>query len=421
MIRIRSLERSLFSLNRIAGLVIRPLILLFFLRNGYASLAHDFSLLLTASMSSFIILNNQSYRTAYRYFLDTSYTLPRGLGGRSILQKYVVGTLIHISAFIWIAGIVLWIWIERFDLFAIAVCLIVIEKYFDDDQRFLIYKKLYLKWTVNFTFRTIMPSLALIVGTLIAGTDRVNIYVIAAAMGMALYLAYFQRKFVVVSVKLVRRQIDTGMAGAVREYIIDYKNEFALAQIWAFLTANAIMIDRFLINEARPEIFSEYIFAVNVSNTILTFHNLGYVTFRRPELFKLDANILRSVFAPMNLILPVGLSLAILAAHILSDVMGWPLSTLPVPLILAITGLYLIHAISLPAKEMAFWRLRRGVLLAQECVLFVFPAGAYLLGLTDPLSIVLATIMGVAARFAVLVILMKLAEEKHDRFRLRIS
>ena len=64
------IERTLFALSKIVGLVVRPLILLIFLRTGQPRLGEDFSLLLTATASSFIILNNQNFRVVYQYFLD---------------------------------------------------------------------------------------------------------------------------------------------------------------------------------------------------------------------------------------------------------------------------------------------------------------------------------------------------------------
>lgn len=416
------IERGLFSLTKIVGLVVRPLILLFFLRNGDATLAHDFSLLLTATASSFVILNNQNYRVAYQYFLDDSRSSQsHGLGGRDIFKSYIIGTLIHIAFFIWIAAAVLWFWIGRADLFLIATVLIIIEKYFDDDQRVLVYKQRYYQWIANFTLRIILPSLALICAVLIANVTRADTYVAAAVVGMGAYILRYQKKFVRVSLKCLKNEMKRGMFSATRRYFITYKNEFFIAQVWAFLTANAIIVDRFFVNLTHPQIFSEYIFAVNVANTVQTFHNLGYVSFRRPALMKPGTSAIRAEFALMNWLLPLGLTLCILASHFGADALGFTLSRLDTSLILAISLLYLIHAVSLVAKEIAFWRLKREVLLAQECIVFIFPIVTYLLGVTDPLAIVLSTCVGVIARLGLLVWLTHLAQSPDSRIHLASS
>lgn len=413
------LERGLFSLTKIVGLVVRPLILLFFLRNGNSTLAHDFSLLLTATASSFIILNNQNYRVAYQYFLDDNRSShSHGLGGRDIFESYIVGTLIHIASFLWIAAMVLWFWIGRVDLFLMATILIVIEKYFDDDQRVLVYKQRYYQWIANFTMRIIVPSLALIGAVFLANVTSTETYVIAAATGMAAYVVYYQRKFVRISLNCLRRELKLGICHAMRRYFVRYKNELFISQVWAFLTANAIMVDRFFVNLAHPQIFSEYIFAVNVANTVQTFHNLGYVSFRRPALMKPETSAIKAEFSSMNWFLPLALTLLILAGHFSANALGFTLSRLDTSLILAISFLYLIHAVSLVAKEIAFWRLKRGALLAQECVVFLFPICTYLLGVTAPFAIVLSTCVGVIARLGLLVWLTHLAQAPDSKLRL---
>ncbi|MDQ0564870.1 hypothetical protein GRI55_14565 [Erythrobacter citreus] len=413
------LEQTLFSATKVVGLIVRPLILLFFLRTDQDSLAQDFSLLLTATASSFIILNNQNYRVAYQLFLGSDRS-SHGLRGRDVVRNYVVGTLVHILAFIGVASLVLWLWLDRGDLLVLAMILILIEKFFDDDQRILVYKKRYYQWMINFTLRIIAPAIALIIVSLATDIDDVSLYVMSATLGVAVYIYLIRRQFFRISYRLVKIEFKQGISISIRRYFSEFRNEFFVAQVWAFLAANAILIDRFFINISHENIFADYIFAVSVANTIQTFHNLGYITFQRPRLLQADAIVISSVFNRMNLLLPFVLFIIIFTLYLLSIMLEADLTPLSFEVILSLCGLYYMHAVSLPAKEMAFWRLRRNYLIAQECVLFTFPIVGYGLGFNSQLGIVLATLCGLVVRLGLLITMLKLAETRQKRFNLRL-
>ena len=120
-------ERRLFMGSKIVGLVVRPSILLVLLRTGQTGAATDFALLLTSVASSFVFLNNQNYRAAYGYFLDTD-ACSHGLGGRSLLTRYISGTLLHVIMFIPFCIAFLWLWTDNAAVFFGASVLVVTEK-----------------------------------------------------------------------------------------------------------------------------------------------------------------------------------------------------------------------------------------------------------------------------------------------------
>ncbi len=294
----------------------------------------------------------------------------------------------------------------------------MIEKYFDDDQRVLVYKRRYYQWILNFSLRVIVPSLALILAYTLFRVESASIYVAVALLSAGFYVGVFQRQFARLSIKSIAHDVRKGWPEFFRSYFIQYREELFIAQIWAFLTANVIIVDRFFINATNPLMFSEYIFAINVANTVQAFHNLGYVSFRRPELLKSSTSVIKAEFAPLNWLLPLALTSFVLVGCLAADALGYPLSQLDASLLVAISLLYFLHAVSLVAKEMAFWRLKRSVLLAQECVVFLFPISVYLLGYTDPLIIVLATCAGVFIRLVLLILLAHLASKPGSSLRI---
>ena len=331
----------------------------------------------------------------------------------------MTGTWIHLIAFLGVAAAVLWAWIGRWDLFVLAMAVIIFEKYFDDDQRVLVYKKLYYQWIMNFSARIIFPSIVLVVAVVIFGKNSVAYYVAAEAAGMTLYVLCYQTQFFRASYRVVRRAWRLSRFGMFRQYAGNYVKEYSIAQIWSFLTINCIMVDRFFVNMQSPSIFAEYIFAVNLANTIQTFHNLGYVSFLRPHLMKASTSGMSAQFAPMNFLVPLALTAVMLIVFHGSQAVGYPLSRLDAPLFWGVCGLYFLHAVSLVVKELAFWRLRRGVLLAQELVVYVFPVAAYLAGATSPSVYVMSALAGVAMRFGILILLVRRAEKPGSRLVIR--
>lgn len=403
-------ERALFMSSKILGLLMRPIILLLLLQFGYEVLARDFALILTAVASSFIFLNNQNYRLAYQHFFNAREDgrgRARGLRGRDILHDYAAGTVIHIALFLPICAFALWIWLGRADLLVYAIILVLTEKFYDDDQRALVYKRHYYAWTLNFALRVIWPSFVFLGMLLITGESFMAVYVAATIVGFAGYAVFQRRQFFRLLTAVVVRRLAAAPLAELRRYLYDYRREFMVAQVWAVVTTNVVMIDRFLINKASPEVFAHYILVVNIANILVTFHNLGYVSFRRPILLMAKTNALRELLALRNLFIPLVLAGLTLVAYVALDALGEPLTDISSWVVLAVTTLYLVHAWSLVPKELAFWRLRRGILLACDGATLILPVIVFLAGLQTPLFIAIATCTAVTLRFMVFALLLR--------------
>ena len=132
-----------FLLCRVLGVILRPLTLLVALTLPDGQFARDYALILTTLVSSFVIYGNQNHREAYSYFLGDA---PRrkGLGGARIILNYLDGVGVHILLFAPLVGAVVWVWTESLFLWALVMPLVLIEKYYDDHQRALIYQRRYI-------------------------------------------------------------------------------------------------------------------------------------------------------------------------------------------------------------------------------------------------------------------------------------
>ena len=244
-----------------------------------------------------------------------------------------------------------------------------------------------------------------LVSFLAFGITSIGTYIVATVFGAAVYIFTQRRQFFALMVKVAYHQIIKQPVQAVGTYLKDYKNEFALAQLWSVVGANVILIDRFLVSKAHPNSFATYVLIANIANIIATFHNLGYVTFQRPVLLRPDTRAMGQIFALQNWVIPVGLSGAVLAGYSVLGMAEFEITDLP----LSITGLlfvlYIFHAASLVPKEIAFWRFRRIILLGCDLLTIAIPVFSFYVISQSIIGIILAALCGLIVRFVLFTLL----------------
>ncbi|MBY4893452.1 hypothetical protein KUL25_11820 [Rhodobacteraceae bacterium N5(2021)] len=368
---------AVFFLCRVLGVVLRPLTLLVALTLPDGQFARDYALILTTLVSSFVIYGNQNHRAAYSYFLGD--TAPRkGLGGVRTILHYLDGVAVHILLFAPVVGAVVWIWTESLFLWALVMPLVLIEKYYDDHQRALIYRRRYLAWSAHFLFRTILPSGTILAMVLIWGVGSVSLYTALCLACFAIYFFMISPKFAAVMGRWLKKLVADGWAGLrarTKTYLGSYVREYLGAQVFSILAMNILVIDRYFVNSAFPDDFARYVFAVNVFATMPLIHNIFYLTRIRPKLIDVTYPVLPTIFGIRNLALPFALGLLALLAFPVLKTIGWidrPLSSQ------ALTGLalmYFLAAVSLIPQEFVFWRTRREALVATDLSLFALIAG----------------------------------------------
>ncbi|WP_169727510.1 hypothetical protein [Granulosicoccus antarcticus] len=396
------MERVLFAFSKILGLLIRPVIIYLLLRYNHKDLATDFALIVTSVASSFVILNNQNFREIYQYFIVSNRSKGgRGLGGRYLLQEYIEGTIIHIVVFLPVAGIFLFFWTERLDLFLSSMVLMITEKYFDEDQRILVYKKKYYEWIANFSARVILPTLLFIIFIVTFDIDSVYIYPIVSVVFLLVYIGIFRRQYVRVFTVCIVCFRKSGIWLSILRYWQKYQKEYFMAQVWIVITANVMYVDRFLVSNAWPDKYAEYLLIVNLANIIATFHNMGYVSFMKPKLIVLEVDVYRAQYSARNLIIPLLLSILVLFGYLVLNLFSLSIVTFDYEVVFMLVMLYYIHAISFVPKELAFWRIRREHLVVIDGLVVVVPVVSCYYLSTQILSIVISVFVAVLLRFVV--------------------
>ncbi|OAN76248.1 hypothetical protein A8B78_01815 [Jannaschia sp. EhC01] len=368
---------AVFFLCRVLGVVLRPLTLLVALTLPDGQFARDYALILTTLVSSFVIYGNQNHRAAYSYFLGD--TAPRkGLGGVRTILHYLDGVAVHILLFAPVVGAVVWIWTESLFLWALVMPLVLIEKYYDDHQRALIYQRRYLAWSAHFLFRTILPSGTILAMVLIWEVGSVSLYTAICLSCFAFYFFVVSPKFAGILWLWATKLMRDGWAGLkhrVATYLGAYVREYLGAQIFSILAMNILVIDRYFVNTDFPEDFARYVFAVNVFAALPLVHNIFYLTRIRPKLIDVTYPALPTVFGLRNLIMPLALGLLAILAFPVLVALGWVENPLSHITLLGLGLMYYIAAISLVPKEFVFWRTRREALVVMDLMLFALIIG----------------------------------------------
>lgn len=379
-------EFKIFTATRIIAIGIRPLILYLCLILPNPELGLNFALLLSAVASSFLVLCNQNHRHIYDYFIENAGN-KKGLGGREKFFNYLEGVILHLIIFLPVAAALCWIWVKSFELTIITIVFILLEKYYDDDQRIAIYQKRYLEWSINFCFRSVGPSLTLLGAMLIWQDYLLYVYTISALIFFGLYLKLVRKKFAYLLgcwFFMFFGQITTWWTYILR-YGKIYRQEYAAAQAWIFLTGSFGLLDRFMVVRLQPTMLAEYLFISNLANLIPLLHGLLYFTKIRPQLVDRGGPIFERVFSRHNLKLPLGLTMIFPIGVFMAELLGILNISLEYWSAIGIGALYGVFAMGLVLTELAFWRIRRGWLLGLELTsVFVFAliAGSvYQLGL----------------------------------------
>ncbi len=360
-----SKEFIIFTLVRIIGVGIKPLIIFFFLKNFDPIYANNFALILSIISSLFIVLGNANHRKIYELFISNQQS-KSNLSGKQLFIEYLNGQICHIIIFIPICLLFCFAWTNDYFLILLIIPLLVVEKYFDESQRSLIYKKEYLRWSENFVFRVFLPCIFLILFSKISYMFALLMYTVSSIIFCLIYIIRFQSKFnkilIVYTKKLLRNLFNQNVTNF-KNYIVEYKNEYFLTQLFLFLSLNFTVFDKFLVNKIFKDNFAEYILLGQIFNISVILHSMFYFTIIRPKLINKKTNINKLFLSTENLLLPFLSSTFILLFLITIKYYFYQLTKLPISVHISLSALFFLASINLIIIETAFWRIRRDILI----------------------------------------------------------
>lgn len=309
------ITKLIFLITRISSLASRPLLLIL-IANDNVIEADVMALIFSAVASSFVVLTNNNHRDFYPDFIKDNQEL---IGNKRFL-RYAKSQFIHIALFLPVAGIIALFWVAfSVKLALIVIAFVLIEKFFDEELRLLVYRQKFIHWCIGLAFKLLLPFFFYYVLSLYLSYHSHLTYFYLSIISICAYLVYTKKlhdayRFFVDFCALTEY--------GVREYITEYISRYSLFQLWAFISANLVLIDRLFVNKfGESGDLAVYTYLAMIANAVLILHRVLYVEERRHSLISFDS-LSTAMFNYKNLSYPLVLAVGVFISAVLMSIMG---------------------------------------------------------------------------------------------------
>lgn len=383
------ITKLIFLITRISSLASRP-ILLILIANDNVLEADVMALIFSAVASSFVVLTNNNHRDFYPDFIKDNTELT----GNKRFLRYAKSQFIHIAIFLPIVGVVALFWVAFSVKLALVVMIFVlIEKFFDEELRLLVYRQKFIHWCIGLAFKLLLPFFFYYVLSLYLSYHSHLIYFYLSIVSIFAYviytkkLHYFYRFF---------RDLSALNNYGVRIYISEYISRYSLFQLWAFISANLVLIDRFFVNKlGESGDLAMYTYLAMIANAVLILHRVLYVEERRHSLISFDS-LSTAMFNYKNLSYPFVLAVSVFIAVVLMSIAG----------LIELKGSYFLismlllagyfNAVSSILIEWCFWHGRVSKLIAIDMfVLCIASFSMYAMPEINSVATILAGVLAI--------------------------
>lgn len=381
-----------FLIVRIIGVGTKPLALLVAGITLQDQFAKDYAVLITAVASLFVLTGAQTHIDYYnRRFADDKIAYTNAYKGyfrASFLQFLVSWPFVALLALAWSTDPI---------LILSSLLIIGFEKFFDEDQRHFLYTKEYIGWCWSFSFRVILPTLAIIAVLPFAEGRLVVLY---TAFCFTSFIAYalVRRHYFVIYWRIIRdlfRDLIRHFGVVVGSFLKRWKNEYSFNQVWTFLSVNILLADRLWASNMRSDSFDHYVFFASLFNIVNVGHSLLYFTRRRPEIIRKESvSGFSEITKAGNLVTPIALLCICLLGAFLTRHLIPTYQDVPPLLLCSFGAVFYVQAVSLVGVEFTFWRVSRRWLVLVDSLLIAVCLG--LLFVVNP-AIELAPLFTVGA------------------------
>lgn len=358
-----------FSAVRIGGLALKPLVIFTAVLAGRDDFAQDYALLISALASVFVLTHGHTHIDYYKRRFGAG-----GSAVRHAYQDYFAASLIHLVCVLPVVMLAILAWTNQPDLVIAILLLVILERFYDEEQRHFLFTREYGRWSVAFSARLILPTALTLAALWVAGVPLVPFYVLASGFSFIGYLLLRKRHsifYVELLAHNARLLRDRGRLLLV-SFWRRWQGEYAFNQLWSFLTVNIYLADRFWVANQAGIRIDTYVFFATLFNTAAIAHSLFYFTPRKPHLIRPGAGLAwQELSQPANLLLPAGLSLAALCVAYGFRELTPAYGSVPLLMLAGMALFFSIQATGLVVVETVFWRVARKQLVAIDAaVLF---------------------------------------------------
>lgn len=365
---------SVFLIARVGGLLLRPLIIFASGLAGRDSFAEDYALIITATTSLFVLTGGQTHILYYQ----RRFAAKNLIGYVNSYRLYALDSLAQLGLMLPVVVILSMLWTQSPLLIALLLIHVCVEKFFDEDQRHFLFTKQYIRWSLSFLCRTILPNLIVFSLLWLFSGRLILVYTTSSIVALMIYLAA-RRRHAVFYGRLLGIFF-TQLSRNFRPFLGRWKTEYAYNQFWSFLSVNLYLIDRLWVANQQDQGLAIYVFFATLFNLVVVGHSMLYYAPRRPVLIETDIPAIVEWRRPVNLLFPLIIVAACLTATYILRIIGSSYSAeVSMMMITGFAFFFYIQATLLVVVELAFWRVKRqylaivdvGVMTAIFAIFFI--------------------------------------------------
>jgi hypothetical protein len=348
-----SSDEILFYAVRGLGLFIKPLTLWVLIKLNYLEASAFVATFYFAVATTFIALNSEAHIPLYkiRYGKDSDSSEASGLYFRSYIRDFTAHVLVFLP-FVTLGFLLYFSDVITAFTFTIFV---VLEKFWDEVQRNLIFSRSYQKWAFWFIIRITATSMGICIGLLMGWSIYLCILVGLAVMTVALARNLISKRLR----KMMKRASISALRMKTIQFLNIYRRRFMFGQLVALASKNLLSVDKWMAGLFLPErILVELVLVSQVGAMFHVLIDNIYFSRKRDRFVQVKNGLNEIVKWDTFLYVTIGyITFSVLLFTVYSNGLG--VLQLTVKQCILSISIFVVAGLGRPLCEHAFWHVPR--------------------------------------------------------------
>lgn len=356
-----------FIAARIIGLAHKPLILYYFIYQEMLSSAAVISMVYLSLSSLLVLFSIPFHMEFYKVFFSSGGSF---LKARGLIKNYIASVFMQIMVVTPLVLILLILSVDELYLALLITLLLLVEKFYDEIQRFLLFSKNFIDWSNLFLIKTLVPVGLSVVTNYYFSVDLVVFYIIYSIVTGSIVVITTTPKFI----KIITVSMLSNFKMKLPKYLLRLRERYFSRYIISICSRNILNLDKWLVNfMGNAGLFAELTFLSQLGNVITTGGNYMYVSNRRSDLLNASNNLSSLWIMGKVLIYTFILFLGLyLTLHVMIYVGLVAIDYFSALLLFTLFMSYAIYAVTEPISEYLFWNKNAKLIIGTELVFYIF-------------------------------------------------
>lgn len=281
----------IFTISRLLGLVVRPIFLAFLISIDQKLFSNNYVLILAYAQLTLAFFNSEAHRRFYKVIFF----------GSTETFKKVKETLIYwrtCTSHVCIVALPLWFvllfLVDDWGLASLVMFIGLLDKVFDEYQRFYIYNVDYFRWAKIFGIKSILPIFLCI-----------SYWLIFEELNIVVYFTTY-----VASMFLVFRYVD-GFSARMCKFSLRFYRQFGSYRypsllIYTFSVSCILVVDKLIVSRLLFDELAPYVLLCNLAVMSVIFYDYIFLTKMKPKLVNYDPLVDGPLISFKNALYAVG-------------------------------------------------------------------------------------------------------------------